>query len=301
MPLPPLNGLLALEAVIRTGGVRRAADELRISQPAVSQRLRGLEAYFGRPLIEKTPTGFRATDDVAAYGVRLGRAVEELRAASEDFRRESSAASNRLSIALLSTFAQRWLIPRLIDFQARHPKIDVHLLTTSNPADLAREDADLSIRCGDGNWRGHRARFLAANRIFPVASPDFVRRGLLGRPMDLTKTTLIRVDADPRGGDWDRWFAAAGLPSLQPARWQTYATSTHALEAATAGLGVAMAHSPFVADSMAAGHLVEPFAVSAPDPDGDYYVVRREGGGAHASIGRFEAWLAALSGGRVAE
>ena len=290
MTLPPLNGLLALEATARLKSVSLAARELGISQPAISQRLRALERHFGRKLIERTPTGFRMDAEVEAFAARLRTAVQDLGDASTAFRAHSQQAANRLTIALLATFAQRWLIPRLADFQQRHPELDVRLMTTSTPSDLERGDVDVSIRCGTGAWMGFTSELLLANRIFPVASPRYLAALPLRAPQDLARATCIRVDAAPRDADWPRWLGAAAVPDLVPKSWQDYANSTHAMEAATAGLGIAMAHAPFAADSLAAGRLVKPFATECDDTDGDYYVVHRSAD-VPRRVRQFRDWL----------
>lgn len=273
MVLPPINGLTALEATARLKSVSLAARELGISQPAISQRLRALERHFGRKLIDRTPTGFRMDAEVEAFAARLRSAIQEIDDASVTFRAQNQQSINSLTIALLATFAQRWLIPRLADFQQRHPNLDVRLMTTSTPSDLDRHDVDISIRCGQGRWPGLASEFLLSNRIFPVASPRYLESLPLRSPRDLTNATCIRVAAPPRDADWPRWLAAAGIPGLAPRNWQDYANSTHAMEAATAGLGIAMAHAPFAADSVASGRLVKPFAGACDDSDGDYYLV----------------------------
>jgi LysR family glycine cleavage system transcriptional activator len=291
MSFPPLNGLLALEAVARLESVSRAADELGVTQPAISQRLRMLERYFGRKLIERTPNGFHMEDDVAVFAARLRSAIETIRTASENFEDFSRARENQLTVAILSTFAQRWLIPRLSRFQRAHPEIDLRLMTTSDPKDLARRDADVSIRCGSGQWQGCESRFLMSNRIFPVASPRYLEEIKLSSIEDLRNAVCIRVDAVPRQQDWMRWLDSVGAAGIAPRAWQSYANSTHALEAATAGLGIAMAHSPFVSDSLASGRLVRPFPLECDDVDGDYYLVHEKSPDLPRRIRRFRTWL----------
>lgn len=291
MPLPPLKSLLALEAAARHGSVSRAAAELGVSQPAVSQQLRTIERFFGRRMIARTPTGFTLDPEVELFAARLRPAFAEIRAAAAEFAARSRASEKRLTVALLATFAQRWLIPRLAGFQQGHPEIDLRLMTTSLPADLARADVDLSIRCGDGSWPGHRSELLMANRIFPVASPAFLESCPLRRPTDLGAAVLIRVEAPPRDQDWPCWLDAAGAGGLAPKSWQGYANSTHALEAATAGLGVAMAHTPFVTDSLASGRLVKPFAQEHPDAEGDYYLVSPKQAEVPRRIALFRRWV----------
>lgn len=291
MTIPPLNGLLALEAVARLGSVSRAADELGVSQPAISQRLRVLEQYFGRKLIQRTSSGFHMEDDVAAFAARLRASIAAIRSDSQAFETTSQVRENQLTVSILSTFAQRWLIPRLSRFQHAHPEIDLRLMTTSDPQDLERRDADVSIRCGSGHWQGCDSQFLVSNRIYPVASPRYLQEVGLNSVADLRDTIFIRVDAAPREGDWARWLARAGANDITPRAWQSYANSTHALEAATAGLGIAMAHSPFVSDSLASGRLVRPFALECDDVDGDYYLVHDEFSHPPRRIRRFRQWL----------
>jgi len=291
MSLPPLRSLRVLEAVIRLGGVGRAAAELGVSQPAVSQQLRLIEDYFGRPLIKRTASGISIDEDVELFGGRLQRAFAEIRRAADAFQDQADAAANRLTISLLASFAQRWLIPRLAGFQSARPEIDIRLMTTSTPSDLGRRDADLSIRCGDGVWNGHNSRFLIENRIFPIASPAYLAANPLQGLEDLRKAVLIQVESPPRNQDWELWLADAGLAGLQPKSWQTYANSTHALEAAAAGLGVAMGHTPFVVDSLSSGRLIKPFDLQRPDDDGDYFLVHRRGREIPRRISLFCDWL----------
>jgi len=291
MALPPIKSLLAFEAVVRHGSVSKAASELCVSQPAVSQQLRVIEKYFGRRLIERTAGGVSVDEDVELYAARLQRAMDEIRAATRAFQDHTDKLENRLTIALLATFAQRWLIPRLVGFQQAHPSIDVRLMTTSQPTDLAREDVDLSIRCGSGSWPGHDSQFLVANKIFPVASRALLQTCPLQEVADLANTVLIRVDTPPRDRDWPHWLDTAGAGDLQPKAWQTYSTSTQALEAATAGLGVAMVHTPFALDSLSAGHLLKPFPFEYPDDDGDYFLVFRRQRDEPRRIALFRDWL----------
>ena len=291
MTLPPLRSLIALESVIRLGGVGRAATELGVTQPAVSQQIRVIENYFGRRLIERTTAGLSVDPDVELYAARLQRAFAEVRDATDTFQEQASKAANRLTLSLLATFAQRWLIPRLIGFQKTHADIDVRLLTTSSPTDLNRQDVDLSVRCGDGSWPEHDSQFLVENRIFPIASPAFLDSNKVQKIEDLRKAVLIRVDAPPRDGDWTLWLDAVGATNLEPRMWQTYATSTQAIEAATAGLGIAMGHTPFVIDSLKSGRLIKPFEFEQSDDDGDYYLVFKRRRDEPRRIKLFREWL----------
>jgi LysR family glycine cleavage system transcriptional activator len=291
MVLPPLKSLIAFEAVVRNGSVSRAAEELGVTQPAVSQQIRVAERYFGRAIVRRSAGGVEVEGDAELYATRLRTAFEAIRDASAEFQARSQDADRRLTVSLLATLAQRWLIPRLIGFQTQHPEIDVRLLTTSQPIDLVRDDVDLSIRCGAGRWPGHDAEFLVPNRVFPVASSAYLETCPLRVVADLQAAVLIRVETPPRDQDWTNWLVAAGAPDLQPQAWQTFSTSTQALEAATAGMGVAMAHTPFVMDSVSSGRLRTPFTKEYADAEGDYFLVHRKAAQLPTRVALFRQWL----------
>ena len=289
--LPAFPSLRAFEATARLGSVTRAAAELGVSQPAVSQQLRQLEAFLERPLLRRVAGGLVLTPDGELYAARLQRAFADLHAATDALLRAGSEP-RVLTLSLLATFAQRWLIPRLAGFQRAHPDLEVRLLTTSRLVDLAREDVDLSIRAGSGRWPGCRADFLIENQIFPVASPALLARRPVRRAADLEHQVLLRVEAEPRDRDWQRWLAAAGVPALAPRGWLTFASSSHALEAAIAGLGVAIGHTPFVIDGLAASRLAAPLALQLGG-EGDFYLVAARDQAERRKIARFRDWLLA--------
>ncbi len=289
--LPTFPSLRAFEATARLGSVTRAAAELGVSQPAVSQQLRQLEAFLERPLLRRVGGSLVLTAAGELYAARLRRAFQELQGATDELL-ATGADARVLTLSLLATFAQRWLIPRLAGFQRAHPDLEVRLLTTSRLVDLAREDVDLSIRAGSGRWPGCRADFLIENQIFPVASPALLARRPVQRPADLAGQVLLRVEAEPRERDWQRWLAAAGVPALEPRGWLTFASSSHALEAAIAGLGVAIGHTPFVTDGLAAGRLVAPLALQLGG-DGDFFLVAARAKADRRKITHFRAWLLA--------
>jgi LysR family glycine cleavage system transcriptional activator len=289
--LPAFSSLRAFEATARLGSVTRAAAELGVSQPAVSQQLRQLEAVLEGPLVRRAAGGVVLTAAGELYAARLRRAFDELQAATDEVL-ATGADARVLTLSLLATFAQRWLIPRLAGFQRAHPDLEVRLLTTSRLVDLAREDVDLSIRAGSGRWPGCRADFLIGNRIFPVASPALLARRPVQRPADLEGHVLLRVEAEPRERDWQRWLGAAGVPALEPRGWLTFASSSHALEAAIAGLGVAIGHTPFVIDGLATGRLVAPLSLEVGG-EGDYFLVAARAKAERRKITRFRDWLLA--------
>jgi LysR family glycine cleavage system transcriptional activator len=293
MRLPPLRSLQAFAAVARHGSVSRAAEELAVTQPAVSQHLRRLEAYFGLALVRRAGTRVVLTAEGSSYAARLGGALQEIHRASEELSARAAEAGRDpgLSVAVLATFAQRWLIPRLTSFQEAHPDLDVRLITASKLTDLAREDVDLSVRMGDGHWPGCHVQQLMDSHVFPVASPALLAARPLLRPGDLAGQVLIRVETTPRDEDWPRWLEASGEAGLIPHGWLAFSSSIHALEAAVAGLGVAIGHTPFVVDALAAGRLVAPFARALEIREGAWWIVSREERAGLAPVEAFRGWL----------
>ena len=281
---PPLASLRAFEAVVRAGGVGAAARTLGVTQSAVSQQLRALEAALGVALLVRDGRFVRPTEAGERLGVRLRSAFEEIDVALGDVRRSSSA----LTVSLLPTFAVRWLIPRLAGFQARHSDIEVRLVTTAALADFRHDGVDLAIRYGAGRWPGVESELLMREDIFPVVSPALARR--LSTIEDLKGARWIAVDAEPRPADWPAWLAAAGRPDLRAAATLTVNSSTEAIAAAVAGLGVAMAHRPFAEDDLANGRLVQPFAPTAPAGDA-YWLVYTRTTAARPDFRAFRTWL----------
>ncbi|WNK00442.1 LysR substrate-binding domain-containing protein [Thalassospiraceae bacterium LMO-JJ14] len=290
MDLPPsLRCLRAFEAVARHRNVTLAAKELGVSQPAVTQQLRLLERHLGTRLVRTDRRGVDLTATGAALATRLVRSFDDMRDALGDAAGLSGSAAP-LTLALLATLAQRWLIPRLPSFQAAHPEIEVRLLTTSRLVDLQREDVDLAIRVGEGKWPGCRSDFLFENALFPVASPSLLERVPIGTPQDLARHVFISVDASPRHDDWPRWLTHAGLEGLKPQGRLTFASSAQALEAAAAGLGIAIAHTPFVESDLQTGRLVAPFDEQIIESE-SFYLVAPRAAATLPRVAAFRAWL----------
>lgn len=286
--LPPLPALRMFEAVARLGSVSLAAQDLGVTQPAVSQQLRQLEAALGLPLVRREGRGIALTSAGAAYATALTRAFSELRAATE--RCLASAAGGVLTVALVPTLATRWLIPRLGAFHDAHPEIEVRLATAPSVATRPPDDVDVAIRVGRGRWPGCQADLLMPDDSFPVASPALLQGRPLRSVADLARHTLLHVEAVPRRQDWTRWLALAGEARLKPARQLAFGSSAQALDAACHGLGVAVGHRPFVADDIARGRLVAPFAEVVPG-EGAYYLVARRDLAEAPKVRAFRRWL----------
>lgn len=288
---PSLKALRAFETAARHLSMTRAADELAVTQPAVTQQIKALETFLGVCLVYREGQGLALTPAGRAYAERLRGAFAEIRAATADLLRQERQGG-AVTVSLLPTLAQRWLIPRLGSFQAAHPEIEVRFSATARVVDLRREDVDLAIRFGGSSWPGCDSRFLMANDMFPVLSPLLQEERPVATPEDLAAHVWLWVDAEPRGGDWPAWLAAAGADGLEPRGRIAFESSSQALAAATAGLGVAIGHRPFVIDDLSSGRLVMPLDAVMSGPQA-YYVVTAADRTTPPRVAAFRDWLLA--------
>jgi LysR family glycine cleavage system transcriptional activator len=288
---PSLKALWAFETAARHLSVSRAADELAVTQPAVTQQIKALEAALGVRLVYREGQGLALTPLGQTYAGRLHSVFSEIGAATADLLHQEQKGA-ALTISLLPTLAQRWLIPRLGSFQTLHPEIEIRFSTTARVVDLRREDVDLAIRFGEGSWPDCVSQFMMADDMFPVLSPQLQAARPLVKPEDLADHTWLWVDAEPRPGDWLAWLSAAGVEGLEPRSRIAFETSSQALAAATAGLGVAIGHRPFVMDDLSSGRLVMPLEAALASTQA-YYILTLSENKISPRITAFADWLLA--------
>ena len=292
LPLPGLNGLRAFEAAARHLSFTRAADELHVTQTAISHQIRKLEDQLGVKLFLRRIRAVELTREGEAYLPPVRAAFEDLRQATARLR--GPGGNSVVTVSTTASLAAKWLVPRLADFQAQHPAIEIRLTTTTALIDLAADGIDLGIRYGRGNWPGLRAEWLMAEDIFPVCSPALLAGAKpLARPEDLAEHTLLHMSLYP--DEWQHWFTAAGLPARLGARLGarpglTFDLSLMALAAAIDGLGVALGRTAYVEADLAAGRLIKPFDFVLPAEAG-FYVVTPHGDGVRPEVASFAAWL----------
>jgi LysR family transcriptional regulator, glycine cleavage system transcriptional activator len=292
-PLLPLNALRAFESAARTLNFSRAAEELSVTPGAVSQQIRLLEETIGGPLFTREPRGLQLTD--------LGRsAVPLLR---EGFERLMDASSllrepprrRQVSISVTPSFASKWLMPRMDDFHAAHPDIEVWISADMEPAVLGEGKVDLAVRYGPGDYPGHRVERLLLETVLPVCAPS-----LLGgphpirSPADLIHHTLLHDmsnDGDPGRPDWAMWLKARGVRHPDPRRGSRFNQSGMLIEAAAAGRGVALAKRTLAQADLASGRLVAPFPDGSEAVGFAYHVVLPRDRPAPPSAATFISWL----------
>ena len=286
----PLSAIRVFEAAARLLSFTRAAEELGMTQAAVSWQVKALERRLDQALFRRLPREVVLTPG----GERLARAASEamnvLRAAVSDL---SDTGEGVLAISTLQTLAVQWLAPRLGGFQVAHPKIAVRLESNSQLVDLTRDNFDVALRTGDGDWPGLESVSLFASLMTALCSPDVAAR------LDTARGPIAVMDA-PRIGldsEWALWLRAAGLtpPSLEgvqtPLRFAAE-SQTMEIAAAMAGQGLALASPILFSSEIAAGRLVQPFPVSVHHNRHVWLVYPRERRRAR-KIAAFRDWLLA--------
>lgn len=287
--LPSPTALLAFEASARLLSFKQAAGELNVSPAAVSRQIHNLEEFVGQPLFQRlhrsvalTAAGERLAAPVHEGFVGMAEAIKALR---------SGLAERQVTVGTTVGFAFYWLMPRLAQFSAARPDITLNQIVADEPVDFARGRADLAVRYGAGKWPGLDARFLFADRIYPVCSPAFLERA--GTPeslADLEEHPLLETHgiADDLWLDWATWFRRAGhRASGMRRRYLNYPIS---VQLALAGEGYALGWHSFIGNLVEEGRLVRPLAAAIESP-GAFYLTYPSGREFTDEMLFFTEWL----------
>ena len=284
--LPSLNALRAFEAAARHLSFTRAADELHVTQAAISHQVKTLEEQIGILLFLRRNRQLILTDAGQTLLPDMIAAFDAMDSALARVKRRDQAGI--LTVATLDSLAAAWLMPRLGRFRDENPDIDIRLATSDLIADYDRDGIDIGIRYGMGNWPGLRAEELMGEDIFPVCAPSLLSRGPgLNKPGDLRHYPLIHDDMTE---DWNMWLNAAGLKDVDPTRGAGYSHSNLVIQAAINGEGVALGRGLLVADSIDAGKLVAPFDL-ALTAKYRYFVASTETSYDRPKVRVFRDWL----------
>lgn len=291
--LPPLQTLRAFEAAVRLESFTRAADELALTQGAVSQHVRALEQRLNVQLFVRERGGVWPTQRAHALALQVRQGLKVLERAFESPEREQVRERRRprqsvtLTVSVLPPFADRWLAPRLERFRRKHPHISVQLRKEVALARLnGRDGIDVALRYGPGTWLGVQAEHFMDEEIFPVMSPAY-RDGVRPRRFaDLAHCTLLRHRSQP----WEPWFQAVGLNFTEPRGGHLFDDANALLEAAASGQGVALARGSLVAPELAKGRLLRLWKRRVTDIYA-HYVVWRADSPKHEAIDILRRWL----------
>lgn len=292
--LPSLNALRTFESAARNGSFKAAAAELCVSQSAVSHQIKLLETELGVELFVRKPQGIELSRPGRAYFPILRDAFERIAAGTDLLR--GSAARPRLTLQVYSTFAIRWLIPRLPAFQRSHPDVNVRLHTSQSDVNFEYEDVDACVMIGNRTGAGLRYDYLFSSRVFPVCSPAMLAEyRLRDDPARLREAPVLQVY--PSRLDWWSWLNAHGVEGVNPDAGQQFDSYELALNAAVQGIGVALGMEPFVVRDLQSEVLVEAFPGRRTYTAGDWYLVCREDKATRADIVRFREWIVQQSAG----
>ena len=286
--LPSLNAMRAFEAAARHLSFTRAAEELHVSQGAVSHHVKTLEEQLETKLFDRKPGGLALTEAGAAYLPVLRDAFDRLARGTADITQRHT--SNILTVSVSPNFAARWLVHRLGDFAATHPDIDLRVSAAMEHIDFAEGDLDVAVRHGDGSWTDLHVTPLIREEVYPVISPTLLERGPpLNEPNDLRHFTLLH-DLSSRG--WSDWLDKAGADKVDVERGPFFNMTSLALDAAVTGQGVALARRALATQDLVGGRLLRPFDITLTSERG-YFIVCPEASADIPKIVRFREWLLA--------
>jgi LysR family transcriptional regulator, glycine cleavage system transcriptional activator len=294
--LPPLNALKAFEAAARHESFTRAAEELFVTQGAVSHQVKALEQELGVKLFNRERQRLIITDAGQEYLVTLRDAFDRIAVGTERLLQRQS--SGVLTVSTSPDFAAKWLVNRLGRFAEEHANIDLRVSATLHHVDFAREDVDLAVRHGDGNWPGLDVVRLCAEQLFPVCSPKLLTgRNRLKRPADVLKFPLLHVN-DRK--DWVRWLEAAGVQTADLTHGPVLNRVSMAIDAAVDGQGIVLARTALAATDLINGRLVRPFAEELRLSK-TYWIICPKATTTLPKIVTFRAWLLAEAANELRE
>ncbi|WP_419904970.1 LysR substrate-binding domain-containing protein [Kiloniella sp.] len=278
--LPPLNAVRAFEAAGRHESFSGAAEELNVTHAAISRHVRGLEKQLGVQLFRKIARGVELTENGKAYLVKVTPALDQVSDASEVLRNQQTGT---LSISCEPTFAMKWLMPRLGEFQEISPEVDVSLVASSELADIKNHECDLGIRYYNQVPVGISCDLISTSPVFPYGIPTFSE---VVDPEDLLQYRLLHED---KGQSWASWFSKAGHSNFQMPQKPTPLSSLLAIEGALAGQGVVLASAELVAKDVENGRLKRLSNVSLDY--GRYYLVFLNEVVRRKPVASFRQWI----------
>jgi LysR family glycine cleavage system transcriptional activator len=281
--LPPLTALRAFEAAARLESFSRAADEIHVTHGAVSHQVKGLEEFLGVPLFARTGRRVVLTSDGKFFAERVRAAMQQIGEAAAAINRHGRA--NRLAISTMPSFAARWLLPRLGGFMDAHPDLEISIHSSLALVDFVRDEIDVAIRFGLGDWPNTHAELVMRDEFFPVCSPQLNRGRLPKRPQDLSRFKLLRSDQEP----WTPWFRAASVDFPEPSGPE-FNDAALMLQATVAHRGIALTRRSITEADIASGNLVRLFDIALP-AESAYYLVWPRHLEASKKILAFRAWF----------
>ncbi len=290
--LPSLSALKAFEAAARHLSFTRAAEELQVTQAAISHQVKALEDELGVVLFARSSRRVALTEEGRILARAVSDAFERVEIALGSLARASHPQVVNVSVS--PSLAVKWLLPRLDDFRSKFPEIDVRISANDRLIDPLREGVDLCLRYGSGRYPGLTTTLLMVDDVFPVCSPKLMEGPHpLRNPNDLKHHSLLQdemMKSDPNRPDWLKWFEAARTTPVEPKAHLSFSHAVMMLDAALAGQGVALGRSSLVSADLEAGRLVRPFGQSFRSKFA-YWIAVPEEAPLNPRVAAFHDWL----------
>lgn len=283
--IPPLNSLRAFDAAARHLSFTKAAEELHVTQAAISHQIKGLEEFLGTQLFVRRNRALLLTEEGQNYWPQIREVFEKIADATE--RLMARGAQGALTVSVVPTFAVQWLVPRLADFSRLYPDIDVRIKAWDSAVDFMRSDVDVAIYFGKGDYTDLHSARLFNEFLVPVCAPSLLET--LKQPQDLKKHTLLH---DATTEDWQRWLKIAGVEGVKM-NGPIFSHSSMVQQAAIHGQGVALAHNVLSQADIQSGRLARPFDIILPSEYG-YDVVCPVPWADRPKIVAFRDWLLSM-------
>ncbi len=291
----PLNALKAFSAVYEAGGIRPASRVLNVTHSTISRHVRFLEKWIGVPLLNRDSS--QRSLVFTTQGKKLGRAtVQNLTALSNAIGAiKETRSRNSVTISTAPSFASRWLLPRMVDFNALHPSIEVSVIAQQRLTDPSGIGADIGIRMGTGVWDDAEYRLLMDDVLYPVASPSYLEKHGLGDGFDCLRGGKLLHDRDPQAS-WKLWRETFKLDWMDANSGPRFASSDLVLDAAVKGMGVALARGRLAEFDVAEGRLMRLCGDVSVPIRGAYWFIRTDKHQERKVVSVFVDWLKEQSG-----
>lgn len=290
--IPSTAALLAFEAAARHQSFTRAADELALTQSAVCRQIATLEDFLGVPLFRRTRRGVQLTEAGVSYGRQIAPRLDAIERDTLALMAHHGAASV-LELAVVPTFATRWLLPRLAGFQSDNPEVLVNMSTQTRPFLFDQTEFDAAIYFGDAGWPGTEAHFLMHEHPVPVCSPALPGVRARMRADEIAGLPLLQQSTRPYA--WRQWFEAAGVDAAGDMAGMRLELFSMLAQAAIERMGVALIPPFLIQQELAAGALITPCPRSAPSTRA-YYLIVPERKAERPALTRFREWLVREAG-----
>lgn len=284
--LPPLNTLRSFEAAARQGSFQAAARELFVTPSAVSHQIKSLEEFLGLPLFVRQTRRVHLTSAGKEYLKTVQKALRDIERATQNL--VSTHGSGELRLAVAPAFLTRWLLPRMGVFSEQYPDIELQISASTGLLDFSRDDVDMAVYYGDGNWDGLECLFMRQSVLIPVCSPSLVARKPILEPADVSQHRLIHVSK--RIDEWRTWFEAANTEYRENRKGLVLSSGSLAAGAAVRGLGIALTDVSLISEEIQSGELITPLDIPLPK-NKSFYLVYAKNRPAGYAMRMFRDWI----------